>query len=138
MIAVGCDGIFEKETNESLMAFLLSRLRTKRRQEFDDASDEEVESPETGSDSDGLKMMRSKKKNFLSEICEEFLDHNVAASPVAEGGLGCDNMSLMLIQPSKLRKLPLDESSPTADAGEDEHRRTPVVEGKALKRVKSE
>merc|ERR1719215_994063 len=69
-VLLGCDGIFEKASSQALAEFMLPQL--KRR------------SARQGAVS-------------LSSACSAFLDHNIAKVPAKEEGLGCDNMTLMVI-----------------------------------------
>merc|ERR1712099_213459 len=66
-LVLGCDGIFEKVTSQALCDFLLPRLQKKH------------------------------KSVPLSSICSAFLDVNIAKDPTKEQGLGCDNMTLMMV-----------------------------------------
>lgn len=68
-LAIGCDGIFEKVSSQQLVGFLLSHIRNRRR-----------------------------SKAPLSLACSAFLDVNLAKNPHKENGLGCDNMTLMVIE----------------------------------------
>merc|ERR1740121_3490129 len=76
-LVLGCDGIFEKATNQDLVDFLLPRLQRLRR---------------GGHAPRGRSAAKS-----LSSVCSEFLDFNIASNPAAEGGMGCDNMTLMVV-----------------------------------------
>eukprot|EP00413_Alexandrium_margalefii_P030533 CAMPEP_0204570210 /NCGR_PEP_ID=MMETSP0661-20131031/38185_1 /ASSEMBLY_ACC=CAM_ASM_000606 /TAXON_ID=109239 /ORGANISM="Alexandrium margalefi, Strain AMGDE01CS-322" /LENGTH=287 /DNA_ID=CAMNT_0051578381 /DNA_START=57 /DNA_END=914 /DNA_ORIENTATION=- len=69
-LLLGCDGIFEKVTSQELVDFILPRLRSQR---------------------------RSWSPAPLSAACSAFLDENVAKNPAKEQGMGCDNMTLMLV-----------------------------------------
>lgn len=73
-LAIGCDGIFEKFSSQELLNFLLPHLRRRRRSQAP-----------------------------LSKACSAFLDANIAKSPQKEQGLGCDNMTLLVVelQPSQ-------------------------------------
>jgi len=66
-LLLGCDGIFEKATSQALVDFMLPKLA---------AQDDKEE---------------------LSDSCSAFLDHNIAKVPAQEQGLGCDNMTLMVV-----------------------------------------
>lgn len=68
-LAIGCDGIFEKVSSQQLVSFLLPHIRRRRRSDAP-----------------------------LSDACSAFLDHNLSKNPQKEGGLGCDNMTLMVIE----------------------------------------
>jgi len=70
-LVLGCDGIFEKATNQALVDFLLPRLRRRKK-------------------------IRSRPA-CLSGVCSAFLDANIATNPAKEQGLGCDNMTLMIV-----------------------------------------
>jgi len=67
-LVLGCDGIWEKASTQDVAKFLRSRVY------------------QTGE-------LRRK----LSSACAEFLDTNLAKNPMADGGLGCDNMTLMAV-----------------------------------------
>lgn len=67
-VVLGCDGIFEKMTNQALLDFLLPRLSR-----------------------------RTARNPALSTVCSTFLDENIAKNPSKEQGLGCDNMTLMVV-----------------------------------------
>jgi len=69
-ILIGCDGIFEKASSQALVEFMLPQLKR-----------------------------RSARQGVvpLSGACSAFLDHNIAKVPAKEEGLGCDNMTLMVI-----------------------------------------
>lgn len=67
-VVLGCDGIFEKMTNQALVDFLLPQL-----------------------------LRRTRRHPPLSTVCSAFLDENVAKNPSKEQGLGCDNMTLMVV-----------------------------------------
>ena len=71
-LILGCDGIFEKATNQALVQFLAPRLEAQHRP------------------------ARARGAG-LSVLCSAFLDHNVAKNPAKEQGLGCDNMTLMCV-----------------------------------------
>ncbi len=59
---------------------------------------------------------KTKQKNFLTKVCDSFVMFNLAHSPMSEGGLGCDNMSILILQFNRDSKLlGLDDSSPTQD-----------------------
>ncbi|CAD7926975.1 unnamed protein product [Amoebophrya sp. A25] len=76
-IVMGCDGIFEKNSNEELVAWLNQRMH-------DHVAAKEVESAENLN---------------LSAVSGEFLDFNLAPSPgMSENGAGCDNMSMMIVR----------------------------------------
>mmetsp|Transcript_31157 Transcript_31157/g.47047 ORF Transcript_31157/g.47047 Transcript_31157/m.47047 type:complete len:219 (-) Transcript_31157:403-1059(-) len=68
-LLLGCDGIFEKAKSQDLVNFMAPLL--------------------TSSSSSSS----SSKK--LSDACSAFLDHNIAPNP--RSGLGCDNMTLMVV-----------------------------------------
>lgn len=54
----------------------------------------------------------------FSRVCEEFLDQNVAPNPGAEQGLGCDNMSMMIVIPhmtSQMQKRRRSEDTPESE-----------------------
>lgn len=68
-LVLGCDGIFEKFSNQHVLDFLLPRLRQRRRRQSEP----------------------------LSTSCSAFLDANIARIPQKENGLGCDNMTLMVV-----------------------------------------
>merc|ERR1712070_964545 len=68
-LTIGCDGIFEKFSSQLLSEFLMRRLRQRRRQ----------------------------SSLALSAVCSAFLDANVAKTPQKEQGLGCDNMTLLVV-----------------------------------------
>lgn len=68
-LAIGCDGIFEKVSSQELVTFLLPHIRSRRRKDVP-----------------------------LSSACSAFLDRNLAKNPQKDGGLGCDNMTLMVIE----------------------------------------
>lgn len=70
-LLLGCDGIFEKVSNQKLVDFMLRTLKYQ------------------------IRGNKNQKPN-LSSICSSFLDHNLAKNP--QNGLGCDNMSLMMIE----------------------------------------
>lgn len=72
-LLLGCDGIFEKVSNQKLVDFVLGRLHAK-------ICKSEAQQPK------------------LSSICSSFLNANLAISPMADSGLGCDNMSLMMVE----------------------------------------
>jgi len=67
-LVLGCDGIYEKFTSQRLLDFLLPRLRRRRRHETP-----------------------------LSSTCSAFLDANIARKPEKEQVLGCDNMTLLVV-----------------------------------------
>ena len=69
-IVLGCDGIFERETNESIIAFFNSK-----------------QTKDVSQDDDGGKK--------LSETCGEFMDFNCAKTVSEHNFLGCDNMSMV-------------------------------------------
>lgn len=69
-LVLGCDGIFEKYSNQALLDFLLPLLRKRR---------------------------SAKKTLPLSTVCSRFLDVNIAKRPDKEQGLGCDNMTLLVV-----------------------------------------
>jgi len=68
-LAIGCDGIFEKFSSQELLNFLLPRLRQRRR-----------------------------SQTPLSAACSAFLSANIAKNPQKEQGLGCDNMTLLVVE----------------------------------------
>lgn len=75
-LLIGCDGIFEKASSQALVDFMhprLGRLQTAHRRGG------------------------SAQQPVLSSVCSAFLDHNIAKVPSKEEGLGCDNMTLMVI-----------------------------------------
>eukprot|EP00928_Gymnodinium_smaydae_P061287 TRINITY_DN45402_c0_g1_i1.p1 TRINITY_DN45402_c0_g1~~TRINITY_DN45402_c0_g1_i1.p1 ORF type:complete len:466 (-),score=139.31 TRINITY_DN45402_c0_g1_i1:29-1426(-) len=86
-LVLGCDGIFEKATNQVLLDFLHPRLQAR------------------GSGSSAAPSVARRKAAAagagaaakLSSVCSAFLDHNVAKNPMKEQGLGCDNMTLMIV-----------------------------------------
>lgn len=83
-LVLGCDGIFEKATNQGLIDFLTNPLKKRRR------------NPDVK----------------LSDICSVFLDHNIAKNPQREQGLGCDNMTLMIVD-LKANRTPMVEQRRT-------------------------
>lgn len=68
LLILGCDGIWEKATSLAVAQFVSSKLG-----------------------------VEANKKASLSGACAAFLDHNLARTPAADKGLGCDNMSLMAV-----------------------------------------
>mmetsp|Transcript_26125 Transcript_26125/g.60918 ORF Transcript_26125/g.60918 Transcript_26125/m.60918 type:complete len:469 (-) Transcript_26125:108-1514(-) len=80
-VILGCDGIFEKKSNQQLLDFLMPKLRQRDAAETSDSS-----AP-------------------LSELCSDFLDANIARVPMKEQGEGCDNMTLMLVDLQAVPKL---------------------------------
>jgi len=67
-LLLGCDGIWEKASSQQVSSFVLARLaRT------------------------------SRNARMLSSACADFLDANLARSPMSDMGAGCDNMTLMLV-----------------------------------------
>lgn len=79
-LLIGCDGIFEKATNQALWDFLRQRAGNIKPATVADPADK-----------------------ALSTACSDFLDYNIAKSPHLEQGLGCDNMTLMMVD---LRSMP--------------------------------
>jgi len=71
-LLLGCDGIWEKASSQQVASFMLPR----------------VSSHGSGSGSGGAP---------LSTACAAFLDKNLAKTPMADMGLGCDNMTLMVV-----------------------------------------
>jgi len=69
-LLIGCDGIFEKASSQQLVDFVLPRLRQGKKS----------------------------KTNVLTGACSAFLDYNIAKIPAKEQGLGCDNMTLMVVK----------------------------------------
>lgn len=66
-LVLGCDGIWEKASSQNVADFVRPR----------------VEPHKVG--------------KHLSGACAAFLDKNLAKSPMADMGLGCDNMTLMAV-----------------------------------------
>lgn len=73
-LLLGCDGIYEKVSSQQLVNFMLARMKRRRRH-----------AAVTGSPTP------------LSSACSDFLDANIAVSPHKDQGLGCDNMSLIIV-----------------------------------------
>lgn len=67
-LVLGCDGIWEKASSQDVADFLRPRCTR----------------------SNGL-------ASPLSSDCAAFLDQNLAKTPMSDMGLGCDNMTLMLV-----------------------------------------
>jgi len=92
-LVLGCDGIWEKASNQNVLDFLLKRLR-KQRRAVPLGSNTPSEPPR------------------LSACCSAFLDFNLARSPMADLGLGCDNMTLMMVDlAGTVNSLPDGEAS---------------------------
>jgi len=73
-LILGCDGIWEKASSQVVADFLTPRLVT--------ASPSKT---------------KGKKQSLLTDACGAFLRGNLAKSPMADQGLGCDNMTLMAV-----------------------------------------
>jgi len=87
-LAIGCDGIFEKFSSQRLTDFLTPRLRQRRRE----------------------------PTLSLSAVCSSFLDENIAVQPQKEQGLGCDNMTLLVVDLHADQKSSSRVSSPKKPA----------------------
>ncbi|CAD7955798.1 unnamed protein product [Amoebophrya sp. A120] len=77
-LIIGCDGIFEKQSNESLVAWCNDRIYKHRAAKGSGDAEVDVE---------------------LNAVCSDFLNFNVAESPSTDMGVGCDNMSMMIVRP---------------------------------------
>jgi serine/threonine protein phosphatase PrpC len=82
-LVLGCDGIWEKASSQEVANFLRPRC------------------------SQG-----SQPQQLLSSACAAFLDSNLARSPIADMGLGCDNMTLMVVDLRARVKAAKPEASP--------------------------
>jgi protein phosphatase 1G len=94
-LALGCDGIWEKASTQKVANFLRPRC------------------------SQG-----SQPQPLLSSACAAFLDSNLARSPIADMGLGCDNMTLMVVDlRSRIKAAKPGESSPQSRQKQSKRRR---------------
>lgn len=101
-LLIGCDGIFEKATNQALVNFMRPHLLRWRK--------------------------KGASSGALSVMCSEFLDSNIADSPAADQGLGCDNMTLMVVD--------LRSSDATTRTGVSSTERRKGTASKSFKRVR--
>jgi len=67
-LILGCDGIWERFSSQSVARFCIARL-----------------------------VDQAKRPVKLSTVCGAFLDQNVSKNPLRTEGLGCDNMTLLVV-----------------------------------------
>lgn len=96
-VVLACDGIWDCKSNQEVIDFVRTRL--------EDADD----SSKDGSDSESTVGERSDR---LAKICEELCDDCLSNNPSESEGIGCDNMTVIIVQLNKR----LVESSGTATA----------------------
>eukprot|EP01071_Lankesteria_metandrocarpae_P003887 Lankesteria_metandrocarpae@DN3245_c0_g1_i1.p1 len=75
-VIIACDGIWDCMTNQELVDYIIARIR------------------EQGADSENGKGLSA---SLLSTICEEVCDRCLANNPLTSEGIGCDNMTLMIV-----------------------------------------
>ncbi|CDR96202.1 protein phosphatase 2C, putative [Babesia bigemina] len=85
-IVLACDGIWDCKSNQQVVDFVRSRL-------FRDegAINDAV-------DSDGV---ANNDPGTLAKICEELCDECLSSNPSESEGVGCDNMTVVIVQLSK-------------------------------------
>ncbi|KAK1444210.1 PPM-type phosphatase-like domain containing protein [Babesia gibsoni] len=81
-VVLACDGIWDCKNNQQVVDFVRKRL-------FDDSTDG-AESVESGAET-----------NRLAKICEELCDECLSGNPSESEGVGCDNMTVIIVQLSK-------------------------------------
>eukprot|EP00927_Polykrikos_kofoidii_P056042 TRINITY_DN50220_c0_g1_i1.p1 TRINITY_DN50220_c0_g1~~TRINITY_DN50220_c0_g1_i1.p1 ORF type:complete len:479 (-),score=122.16 TRINITY_DN50220_c0_g1_i1:286-1722(-) len=82
LLVLGCDGIWEKASSQDVVTFLQTKLRSSPEEK--NGTNRRTASP--------------RQPVPLSAACASFLDHNLAVTPAASLGLGCDNMTLLAVR----------------------------------------
>eukprot|EP00929_Paragymnodinium_shiwhaense_P009327 TRINITY_DN113456_c0_g1_i1.p1 TRINITY_DN113456_c0_g1~~TRINITY_DN113456_c0_g1_i1.p1 ORF type:complete len:444 (+),score=68.22 TRINITY_DN113456_c0_g1_i1:95-1426(+) len=93
-LILGCDGIWERATSQKVTDFLLGQLSK----------------PWDG-------------RPHLATACASFLDSNISANPLQTGGLGCDNMTLLLVDLAAALSSDSSDSSRPAGTSSSESRK---------------
>lgn len=83
-VVLACDGIWDCKSNQQVIDFVRSRLYE---DEDDDMSDKE------GRNADDT--------DRLAKICEELCDECLSSNPSESEGVGCDNMTVIIVQLNK-------------------------------------
>ncbi|EDO05165.1 Protein phosphatase 2C family protein [Babesia bovis T2Bo] len=83
-VVLACDGIWDCKSNQQVIDFVRSRL---------------VDHEQNAEDyPDGKKPDDS---TFLAKVCEELCDECLSSNPSESEGVGCDNMTVIVVQLSK-------------------------------------
>ncbi|GBE62691.1 phosphatase 2C domain-containing protein [Babesia ovata] len=84
-IVLACDGIWDCKSNQQVVDFVRSRLVSAENTN-NDASDSDATANNPGT---------------LAKICEELCDECLSSNPSESEGVGCDNMTVVIVQLSK-------------------------------------
>ena len=78
-ILMGCDGIWEKRSNEEAVEYVYEQLNKQKEKLGMDAADKNID------------------KINIKEIVENLLNDNLATDIASSQGVGCDNMTCIII-----------------------------------------
>ena len=76
---MGCDGIWEKRSNEEAVEYVYEQLNKQKEKLGMDAADKNID------------------KINIKEIVENLLNDNLATDIASSQGVGCDNMTCIII-----------------------------------------
>ncbi|GFE52633.1 phosphatase 2C domain-containing protein [Babesia ovis] len=88
-IVLACDGIWDCKSNQQVIDFVRSRLA------------EHEEAMAESSDGDNAGKPSTDNSDFLAKVCEELCDECLSNNPSESEGVGCDNMTVIIVQLSK-------------------------------------
>ncbi|GIX61924.1 protein phosphatase 2C, putative [Babesia caballi] len=85
-VVLACDGIWDCKSNQQVVDFVRSRL-------LDEGS--------TNTDADDSNGKETDSAVRLAKICEELCDECLSTNPSESEGVGCDNMTVVIVQLNK-------------------------------------